>query len=204
MTIPLDPGIGGQSIGSADLQDADIIVSTTAKLLSVAIKKATGAVVSHAMLYTGDDKVIEAIVGGVKLRSLGQALSDASLAVAYRYKGITDRQAHLVRNYALSQVGKGFNYLGLTIDQGGYQLDKKVFCLEANIECKQFYGALNMGTNGNKILRKDKFFCSQLVAAAFESAGVRLTQMPPHWNSPNDVANARLNGALIYIGHLRA
>jgi len=40
--------------------------------------------VSHAMLYIGNGQVIEAVQGGVVVRSLQSALSDASLAVAYR------------------------------------------------------------------------------------------------------------------------
>src|SRR6476620_6347967 len=58
LEIPLDPGIGGMSIGVDALQPADIIVSTARHAVSYAIRAGTLSAVSHAMLYVGDGRVI--------------------------------------------------------------------------------------------------------------------------------------------------
>ncbi|MFP3615818.1 N-acetylmuramoyl-L-alanine amidase, partial [Paraburkholderia sp. SIMBA_050] len=83
--IPLDPGVGGLSIGTDALEIGDIILSTTGNSGSGVIRAGSGAEVSHAMLYVGQGgQVIEAIPGGVQLRPLADALADARLAVAFR------------------------------------------------------------------------------------------------------------------------
>ncbi len=52
--------------------------------------------------------------------------------------------------------------------------------------------------------RRDRFFCSELVLAAYHHGGVPLTRTPPAWSSPDDVARLRLSGVLEYVGHLKA
>lgn len=74
MTIPLDPGVGGQSIDENALSIGDIIVSTTPALISRVIRRATGSVVSHALVYIGGGQVVEAIGAGVTLRTLRKPL----------------------------------------------------------------------------------------------------------------------------------
>ena len=64
--IPLDPGVGGMSIGVDALQPADIIVSTARHAVSYAIRAGTLSAISHAMLYVGNGKVIEAVGSGVR------------------------------------------------------------------------------------------------------------------------------------------
>ena len=50
--------------------------------ISRAIRAASGSVVSHSMIYAGNQEVLEAIGDGVVRRSVNMALKDASLAVA--------------------------------------------------------------------------------------------------------------------------
>ena len=52
MTIRLDPGAGGRSIGEDALNMADMIVSTVdGSAVSLGIRVASGSPVSHSILY---------------------------------------------------------------------------------------------------------------------------------------------------------
>lgn len=197
MTIPLDPGAGGRSIDERALAIGDIVVSTTPALISKLIRVATGSVVSHAMLYIGGGQVVEAIGPGVTLRMLRQAIGEASLAAAYRHPRLTATQGLMVRDYVGHQIGKGYDVAGIA-GQAGFQLDRRMTCIDADIECIRRVGQMNM-----RVQRADRFFCSELVAAAFGRAGVPLTGTPPSWVSPDDIASLRMSGTLQYVGHLK-
>ena len=84
MSIPLDPGRGGRSVGDSALAMGDILVSTTPALSSAAIRIGTGAAVSHARLYIGAGQVVEAVGDGVELAQLENVVAHDSLCVAYR------------------------------------------------------------------------------------------------------------------------
>ncbi|SAL05099.1 hypothetical protein AWB81_07019 [Caballeronia arationis] len=200
--IPLDPGSGGRSIGPSALKNADLIVTTRNGPVSGAIRAATGAPVSHAILYIGNDQVVEAIGNGVTLRSLDEALAGTTVAVAFRDPALTPEQALRVRDYAGQQLDKPFNYMGL-VRQGSFQLDRAAFCSGRSgadyDQCVNWVGNVNLGRGSD-----DSFFCSQLVVAAFNSAGDPLTATPPHWTSPSDLADLGMARRLGYVGHLKA
>jgi uncharacterized protein YycO len=201
--IPLDPGNGGQSIGLDALAIGDIILSTTDARISRWIRAATGSQVSHTMLYTGDGgQVVEAIGDGVTFRPLAEALAEATVAVAFRVPNLTDTQALIVRDFVGQQIGKSYNYWGI-VRQAGFQLDRATWCRNKTgadyDSCVNWAGRINLGTADN-----ESFFCSQLVLAAYQQAGVPLTSTPPNWGSPEDIAELRLSGRLGYVGHLKA
>lgn len=183
--IPLDPGAGGMCIDSRSLAIGDIIVSTTDAFISGAIRWASGSPVSHAMLYIGDGLVVDSTGPGVEVRTLEQALSDATLAVAFRVPNLDRQQALLVKDYAGQQLGHGYNHMGV-LEQALFQLTGQRV-------------RVNLGSGSN-----DRFFCSELIFAAFQEAGAPLTTNPPSWGSPEDLAQLRLNHVLEYVGHLKA
>ncbi|HJQ31286.1 MAG TPA: papain-like cysteine protease family protein, partial [Pyrinomonadaceae bacterium] len=200
--IPLDPGTGGRSIGLDALEPGDIILSTTNAGISRAIRAMTGSAVSHAMIYTGDGgQVVEAVGDGVIFRPLAQAIADATVAVAFRHPNITSDQALLVRDFVGQQIGKSYNYWGI-VRQARFQIDRaycRLLSGDARAECENFVGRVWLGTADN-----ETFFCSQLVLAAYEAAGLPLTSNPPNWGSPDDLAQLRLSNRLNYVGHLKA
>jgi hypothetical protein len=201
--IPLDPGVGGMSIGTDALQIGDIILSTTAQVPSAIIRAGSGAPVSHAMLYVGQGgQVIEAIGGGVVLRPLEQALAASSLAVAFRVPGLSETLRQQIADAAAAFIGQDFNYIGL-VRYGLFRIDAGMCSLLPNgagERCRAFVGRLDLGPGST-----DRFFCSQLVLQAFSDAGRAITQDLPHWNSPGDIAELRMrDGALAYVGHLKA
>ncbi|WP_321807539.1 N-acetylmuramoyl-L-alanine amidase [Burkholderia sp. BCC1993] len=205
--IPLDPGVGGLSIGTDALEIGDIILSTTGNPGSGAIRAGSGAEVSHAMLYVGQGgQVIEAIPGGVQLRPLADALADARLAVAFRVPGLTDTQQRQVADAAARYLDRGFNYVGL-VRCGSYLIDRHACDLlsgDAAERCRRFVGRIELGEGADT----DNFFCSQLVAQSFQDAGRPIVSVPPHWVPPGDLASLSTGtmapGTLAYVGHLKA
>lgn len=199
--IALDPGAGGQSIAEDALQTGDIIVSTTDHLSSRGIRFGTGSQVSHAKLYIGAGQVIEAVGQGAIMRSLAQSLADDTLAVAFRYPGITQQQQLMVRDFAGQQLDKPYNYVGI-VRQALFQVERSnCDALPDDLAgvCRNWVGKIVLGSGND-----DTFFCSQLVLAAYASAGIPLTPTPPVWGSPEDIVELRLSGQLAYVGHLKA
>lgn len=199
--IPLAPATGGMSIGPDALHIGDIIVATTTHPVSWAIRTATGSPVSHAMLYIGGGQVVEAVGSGVTMRSLADAIADASLAVAFRHPTITEEQALRARDFAGRHLDEAYAYRGLARGLR-FRLDQLVHCRgktgEEYQRCRDWYGKVDLGTPTN-----DEFYCSQLVLAAYADAGLPLTAQPPHWSSPQDIVDLALTSTLAYVGHLK-
>ncbi len=201
--IPLDPGVGGQSIGMNALQVGDIILSTTDATISRAIRAATSGQVSHVMLYVDQGgQVIEAVGEGVRMVPLGDAIASATVAVAFRVPGLTRDQRQQVADAAAAHIGQDYNHIGIA-RQALFQIDQRLCSALPNglsDRCRAFAGRIDMGTASN-----DSFFCSELVLEAYRAAGQPLTSEQPNWASPDDIANLRFDfSKLRYIGHLKA
>jgi uncharacterized protein YycO len=175
--IALDPGIGGFSIGDSALQPCDILVSTTKANISLGIRVATQAVVSHAALYCGSGTVIEAIGQGVVSRSITDSLQDDVLAVAYRSPNMTKKISTAIIGFASKQLGKTYDL------RGAIYSDDIVLCLISGP-------------------RPSAFFCSELVVEAYKQGGLPLTVLPSQCITPGDLANIAIQ-RLVYAGHLK-
>jgi papain like cysteine protease AvrRpt2/permuted papain-like amidase YaeF/Yiix C92 family enzyme len=201
--IPLDPGNGGMSIGPDALEIGDIILSTTSATVSGLIRFATSSDVSHAMLYVGQGgQVIDATGAGVRLRPLTEALADATVAVAFRYPGLTDDQKGIIADKAAELIGRSYNYVGI-VRQAQFRVHSTLCNVLPDAQagaCRTFFGGVDLGRGSST-----EFFCSQLIVEAYQQAGVPLTETPPSWSSPDDLAQLALrSGALAYVGHLKA
>ncbi len=202
MTIPLDPGIGGKSIGPDVLSIADLIVSTTPQWTSKAIRLGTMSAVSHSALYIGGGQVVEAIGEGVVMRPLDVSLVHDSLAVVYRYPGMLAITALQIRDYVGNQIGKPYSTAGAMASglarAGGSRkplgrnFTDGFTCAKAGV----------CFTENSNPVTTDTFFCSQLVTAAFASAGTPLINMAAKDVTPADIVDVAVN--LLYIGHLKA
>jgi len=207
-SIALDPasdGGAGRSIGTGALENADIVLSTTAAFISKAIRKVTDSPVSHAMLYVGDGLIVDATGHGVNVRPLAEALCDASLAVAYRHPAMTPGKAMVVRDFAGQRLGAKYSVRGI-VGQLGAKIDNAVFCdandvhrLTGKGNCQVSVKRLNMS-----VASDDQVFCSQLVVEAYQRAGVPLTRTPPSFTSPEELVRLRLADTIRYVGHLKA
>jgi hypothetical protein len=144
--------------------------------------------------------VVEAVGQGVILRSLTDSLADDSVAVAFRYPGITEEQQLMVRDFAGQQLDKPYNYVGI-VRQATFQVESSncdALPGELQQTCRTWIGKVLLGS-GNT----DTFFCSQLVLAAYASAGIPLTTDPPVWGTPQDIVELSLSAHLAYVGHLK-
>lgn len=199
-SIPLDPSTGGRSIDESALERGDIIVSTTSEDVSSIIRWATESEISHAVLYVGEGMVVESVKSGVRLVTLEKALEDDSLAVAFRHQALTEQEAQIICDYAGQQLGKKYDWWGIT-RMGDFVLNKRTFCNlltgAAYNRCVNWHGLVNLG-------KKDSsFYCSELVIAAYQHAGVMLTDHAPHWSTPQDIVELNLKDKLGYVGHLK-
>jgi hypothetical protein len=184
--IPLDPGIGGNSLHPRGLQAGDIIVSTTSsKLVSENIRRVSGAEVSHAMLcIQADEKnplVIEAVSPKVRRVGLDSALEGATVAVAFRHPEIDDAKLQKIVKFAADQVGKEYNTKGVVRQLLCYTSDKLCYFPSAG----------------------DKWYCSELVLGAYGNASLKILLTTDSKQAPGELANSKTS-VLRYVGHLRA
>jgi uncharacterized protein YycO len=188
------------------LRPADIIVSTTAANVSGAIRTATGSSVSHAMVYIGNQFVVEAISVGVVKRTLTQALRDATLAIALRRRNLSKEQANSVIKHAEEFVAKKLPYDNLGAVGSGVATKRgsllarlaSAACGISLVGC--LAGASAIANNARKENADKAFFCSELVARIFELAGAPITGGSPSFTTPRHV---RVASNLLYIAHLK-
>ncbi|MCF7220879.1 N-acetylmuramoyl-L-alanine amidase [Marilutibacter chinensis] len=192
LEIPLDPGIGGQSIGPDALAPGDIIVSTARHAVSYAIRAGTLSAISHAMIYAGDGNVIEAVGEGVREVPLATAIDGAILAVAYRDPRVDEGHAQAIVDFARAQVGQPYNYAGVA--RIGHRI---LFPFSSRV----LDAIRDLAGVDDDTARS--FYCSELVYAAFEAAGIALSTESGDPGTPDDLVRLR-NGTLAYVGHLKA
>lgn len=207
--IPLSPANGGMSIGESALQVGDILLSRASGIVSRGIRTISDSPVSHAALYIGDGQVVEALADGVVLNQLAGSVASNEVVVAFRYPGMTQEQGLRVRDFAGQNLGARYNYFGV-VRQAPFSVDRRI-CerLPAALRqrCTAGMARIYLGRGDS-----DTFFCSQLVVAAFQHAGVPLTSADPRWVSPGDLARMRedavpafpITHPLEYVGHLKA
>ena len=121
---------------------------------------------SHVAMCIGDNKILDAQLGGVAIRPLFELL------MAYDYVAVLrphhgswspDRLRRL-REFGERQIGKGFNSKGI----GQIPARKaKVLCMTP-----QDIGAHLSGFSPLVASERSMYFCSELVASAFIDAGI--------------------------------
>jgi hypothetical protein len=198
-------------IGPEALQPGDILLTSMPGLAGASIELMTLAPVSHAALYVGEGRVVEAVRSGVGERSMPQVLEQESVVLVLRYPGLSARQARRIGQYARQKTGAGFNFVGVTL-QIPYSVGRKLLCELPFVPGVVRAGCLRgMGVLSQLGTRERQLFCSQLVVQAYRHAGVRLTEADPRTLSPadllhmreGDVSSVRIARALRYVGHLK-
>ncbi len=187
--------MAARSIPTSELRAADILVTTGRGFISGGIRTATGTDYSHAILYIGDGKVIEAIDQGVVERDLSLALAEATLAVALRRRFMNDAAQKLVVQMARKFLGRPYDYVGAA-GAGLAHNRGKAACASMPGPCLALYVAAQV--NASPQNRDKKFFCSELAARCYEIAGVPITD-DPSFTTPRTV---RVSESLLYVGHL--
>ena len=189
-------------LSEQDLKPADILLSTGAASVSAAIRFGTGSRFSHASLYVGDGEIIEAIGEGVVRQSLDRAMRDDTFVCVYRRIRMSDAQAGQVIRYASMQIGKPYDQSG-AIGAGVTSGRGILLSVFAGVILPTVAGiGTGMALAADLMNRWDperSFFCSELVALAFDKAGVSLGRGAAS-STPEDVASAHV---LNLIGTLK-
>ena len=200
----------GQALVSPDrLKPGDIILSSISTFTSASIQLLTLAPVSHAAIYLGDGKVVEAIRPEVRVRRLDDLLAEETVVLALRYPDLSADQVRSIGHHALQKLGAGFNYLGVTLHMP--------FAVKRLCELPLIPSAVRDGCiRGIGVIHalsssENRFFCSQLVLHSFRQAGVPITNADPRLVSPADILHMRegdvpsisANKRLQFVGHLK-
>jgi len=184
-----------------DLEVADILLSTSNHFVSWAIRTGTLSRYSHAALYIGNGTIIESIGEGVKQNTLNDAMSQNSLVSVYRRLNMPAGQANMVVQYAMQQqrLGKKYDLSGAF--GGGVTSTSGMFI---SIFLSPIVAIGGMAADDiNRNNPEGKFYCSELVAMAFEYAKVPLTTGVFSSSSsmtPQDISHSHY---LNYIGDLK-
>ncbi len=207
----LAPSKGGVCITDAALVPGDIIVSTSNHAVSTAIRVATRSAISHVMLYEGKGLVVEAVREGVVSRPLATALGDATLAVAYRRKGMSkqDIAAVLAFARALARQKAKYDYGGAL--GGGARVNRTACVVTLTVATAIVTRTLTPlpatmvceSAAKGKFNDPNRYYCSELVLEAFEKAGVKIADTSPGNSVPQQIVDAYHRGVLEYVGHLR-
>jgi uncharacterized protein YycO len=170
------------------VQPADVILSTSPTATSRGIRATTCGSYSHAILALYDGRCVEAVPEkGVRIILLSDALEDATYATLYRHKFMDVESAGLVCSSAKKQARLGKKYdkvgaarSGVSSGCGGVLRGTKT-----GLIVELLHDATHNGKHA------EKFFCSELVAYAFEEADMRILDIPFHAVSPRAIATSK-------------
>ncbi|HET9403284.1 MAG TPA: distant relative of cell wall-associated hydrolase [Burkholderiales bacterium] len=192
------------------LRQGDIILTSDPGFVSASIQLMTLAPVSHAAIYIGDGKVVEAVRPAVRVRALDEVMAEGTVVLAFRHPELSTEQARNISNYALQKTGTGFNYFGVTLHVP-FSITRRLCELPLlpsplRDACLRGIGALHY-----LAAAETQTFCSQLVLDAYRQAGVPITDADPRLISPadilhmreGDVSSVRIHKSLRYVGHLK-
>lgn len=178
-----------------DLQIADILLSSTNSGVSWAIRSGTLSRYSHAALYIGNGEIIEAVKNGVLRVKLAEAIQEESIVSVYRRRSMSTGQANMVVRYATQQLGKEYDASGAIgggiTSNSGYIIG--VFLSPVVVVVGIAADAYNRSNPAGK------FYCSELVAIAFEYAKAPLGKGSAS-TTPKDVSRSQY---LNYVGDLK-
>lgn len=187
-----------------NLQPADIMLSTGGAAASVVIRAGTVSRYSHAALYIGNGQIIEAIGSGVTLQGIRDAMSDDTLVSVYRRLRMSREQGLQVIRYARQNIGKQYDARGAVAGglTSGSGLVIGIF-LSGIIMINPLAALAVSGAVAadlyNRANPEASFYCSELVALAFESANVPLGSGAAS-TTPRDISRSHV---LNYIGDLK-
>lgn len=179
----------------SDLQLADILLSTGSAAASVVIRAGTVSRYSHAALYIGNGQIIEAIGHGVTRQGIRDAMADDTLVSVYRRIQMSQGQAQQVVRYARQHVGKDYDYAGAA---GAGITSPSGFVFGLFLSPIVVVGGVAADLY-NRANPEASFYCSELVALAFESANVSLGSGAAS-STPADLSRSHV---LNYVGDLK-
>jgi uncharacterized protein YycO len=167
---------------------------------SIFIRANTGGDVSHALLYAGQNIIVEAVEEGVREVGITEALGEATLAIALRYPRLSKEQRQQIIDNARSFLHRKYDYVGAggTLHgRRGTLIYIGACSIVGILPCMG--GRKAIKNNAKPEHADDKFFCSELVTRAYEMAGVKIVDGEPSYTNPRMIHYSK---KLQYLGHL--
>lgn len=183
------------NLETSALRPADILLSTGDSAVSTVIRTGSASRYSHAALYVGNGRLVEAIGQGVIEQSLAHAMSDDTLVAVFRRNPLSSSQAASVIRYARRQVGKSYDASGAA-GAGGSTLSGSLISFLIN---PALSSALAVADGINMINSESSFYCSELVTQAYANASVPLVRVAAS-TTPGQVGSSR---HVVLIGKLK-
>lgn len=149
-------------------RDGDLLLFKGKGLISTIIRAVTRSPYSHAgLVYTFEKRVycIESVGTGVRIILLSELVKRYHGGIDYFEVDVSARQRRRAVSFGFQQLGKFYDKLGLIRFAAALLWDKKAVSA-----------------------RDDRWFCSELVAAAYELQGAPLTTQGDAYTSPSDLA----------------
>jgi hypothetical protein len=209
-TSALAPRDDEAALAQDVLEPGDIILTSAPTLRSVGIRLFTLSSVSHAALYVGDGRIVEALGSGVHERPLDGLLLEENVAIVLRYPDLGRDDQLEILDYALQKTGARFSFFGATLHLP-FSVTRRVCELPLIPGAVRDACLRGMGVLSYAAASDDRLFCSQLVMQAYRSAGVQVTDADPRLITPadilhmreGDVPSVRVRKPLRYVGYLR-
>jgi uncharacterized protein YycO len=168
------------------VQPADVILTTSPTTTSRGIRATTCGAYSHAILALFDGLCIQAMpVEGVYDLPLSRALDGATHATLYRHKFMDVESAGLVCSIALEQRPKKYDKIGAARSGVSSGCGGILRGTKPGLMVELLHDVTHNGKHA------EKFFCSELIAYAFEEADMRLLDLPFHAVSPRAIATSK-------------
>ena len=186
------------NLPSDQLRTADIVLTKSTTFNSAAIQGATCSPYSHALLMVSPTEAVEAMPGEIKETSLSNLRDESRRAngqiLVLRHRSISFTQAMKVAAYTQQQVGKPYDTIGAARSAA------ITGCKTAKANPLLLKIALIDELSKLANTAHDKtFYCSELVARAFEIAGVPLSKYKARNVSPGEILRAE---ALLIVGQI--
>lgn len=198
------------ALGQDALEPGDIILTSAPTLRSVGIRLFTLSPVSHAALYVGDGRIVEALGSGVHERALDGLLLEENVAIVLRYPDLTRDDQLGILDYARQKTGARFSFFGATLHLP-FSLTRRVCELPLLPGAVRDACLRSLGVLSYAAATETQLFCSQLVIQAYQHAGAHITDADARLISPadilhmreGDVPSVRVRKPLRYVGYLR-
>lgn len=186
------------NLPSDQLRTADIVLTKSQTFNSRAIQGSTCSTYSHALLMVSPTLAVEALPSGVDRLNLADLRKDAKEQngeiLVLRHRSISFAQAMKVAAYTQQQVGKPYDPIGAARSAA------MTGCKAAKVIPPLLQITLIDELSKLTDTAHDKtFYCSELVARAFEIAGAPLSRYKARNVSPGEILKAE---ALMIVGQI--
>jgi len=143
----------------------DVLLFKTSGFYASLVKLFTKSDYTHSALYIGGGVIIESDFGGVQINLLTHKYKDVPMSI-YRHNTANEFELRNVRNWAITQIGKGYDYLGIL----GIV----------------YHGS--MGDKHNSFDMADRYWCHEFVMDAYINAGLKVDiEKDTYLVNPSDI-----------------